>query len=108
MAAALDALAASFTAEQREFGPRLLTVVAGNPELLERATFKRAALAAALAGALGQRGVPELTASLAGELGADAFYRAFERWVEPTGDQTLTELARQALGELRAAAAALG
>ena len=29
VAAALDALTASFTAEQREFGPRLLTVVAG-------------------------------------------------------------------------------
>lgn len=108
VAAALDALTASFTPEQREFGPRLLTVVAGNPELLERATFKRAALAAALASALGQRGVPELTASLAGELGAHAFYRAFDRWVGPASGQTLTELARQALGELRDAAAALG
>jgi AcrR family transcriptional regulator len=108
VAAALDALTASFTAEQREFAPRLLTVVAGHPELLERATFKRAALAAALAGALGKRGVPELTASLAGELGAHAFYRAFERWVEPASGQTLTELARQALDELRLAAAALG
>jgi len=107
-AAALDALTASFTAEQREFGPRLLTVVAGNPELLERATFKRAALAAALAGALGKRGVPELTASLAGELGAHAFHRAFERWVALASGPTLTELARQALGELRIAAAALG
>src|ERR1700756_3155598 len=48
VAAALDALTASFTAEQREFGPRLLMVIAGNPELQERATFKHAALAAAL------------------------------------------------------------
>ena len=31
VAAALDALTASFTAEQREFGPRLLTVIADNP-----------------------------------------------------------------------------
>ena len=37
-----------------------------------------------------------------------AFYRAFERWVDPASKQTLTELARQALGELRGAAAALG
>jgi hypothetical protein len=107
VAAALDALTASFTAEQREFAPRLLTVVAGHPELLERATFKRAALAAALAAALGQRGVPELTASLAGELGAQAFYRAFDRWVDPASGQTLTELAREALDELRLAATAL-
>ena len=106
--AALDALTASFTAEQREFAPRLLSVVAASTELLERATFKRAALAAALASALSKRGVPELTAGLAGELGAHAFYRAFERWVDPASERTLTELARQALGELRSAAAALG
>jgi AcrR family transcriptional regulator len=108
VAAALDALAASFTPEQREFGPRLLTVIADNPELLERATFKRAALAVALASALGKRGVPDLTASLAAELGARAFYRAFEHWVDPASRQTLTELARQALDELRAATATLG
>jgi AcrR family transcriptional regulator len=108
VAAALDALTASFTAEQRQFGPRLMTVIAGNPELQERATFKRAALAAALTSALSKRGVPDLTAGLAAELGVRAFHRAFERWVDPASQQTLTELARQALGELRAATAALG
>ncbi len=108
VAVALDALTASFTAEQREFAPRMLTVIAASPELRERATFKHAALAAALASALRERGVPELTASLAAEFGAQAFYRAFERWVDPASPQTLTELARQALGELRGAAAALG
>jgi AcrR family transcriptional regulator len=108
VAAALDALTASFTAEQREFGPRLLTVIASNPELLERATFKRAALTAALTSALGKRGVPDLTASLAAELGARAFYRAFEHWVDPASQQTFTELARQALNELHTATATLG
>ncbi len=48
VAAALDALTASFTAEQRGFRPWLLTVIADNPELQARATFKRATLAAAL------------------------------------------------------------
>jgi AcrR family transcriptional regulator len=107
-AAALDALTASFTAEQREFGPRLLKVIADNPELQERAMFKGAVLAAALGSALGKRGVPDLTASLAAELGVRAFYRAFESWVDPASKQTFTELARQALDELRAATAALG
>jgi AcrR family transcriptional regulator len=107
VAAALDALTTSFTAEQREFGPRLLTVTAGNPELQERATFKHAALAAALTSALGKRGVPDLTASLAAELGVRAFDRAFGLWVDPASQQTLTELARRALDELRAAVAAL-
>jgi len=108
VAAALDALTASFTAEQREFGPRLLTVIAGNPELQERAAFKRAALAAALTSALGKRGVPDLTASLAADLGVRAFDRAFDRWVEPSSQQTFTELAHEELQALRTAAVALG
>jgi AcrR family transcriptional regulator len=106
--AALDALTASFTAQQRDFGPRLLTVIAANSELQERATFKSAALAAALTTALGKRGVPELTASLAAELGVRAFHGAFERWIDPASQLTLTELAHQALDELLAAAVALG
>jgi AcrR family transcriptional regulator len=108
VAAALDALTASFTAEQREFAPRLVTVIADNPELQERATFKRAALAAALTSALAKRGVPDLTASLAADLGARAFGRAFERWIEPSSQRTLPELAREELQALRTATASLG
>ena len=108
VAAALDALTATFTAEKREFGPRLLAVIASHPELQERATFKRAALAAALTGALRKRGVPDLTASLAADIGSRAFDRAFDRWVEPSSQQTLTELARTELAALRTAALALG
>jgi AcrR family transcriptional regulator len=108
VAAALDALTASFTAEKREFGPRLLAVIASHPELQERAAFKRAALTAALASALRDRGVPDLTASLAADLGTRAFDLAFDRWIEPASPQTLTELARQELQALRTAAMALG
>ncbi len=103
VAAGLDALTASFTDDRREFAARLLAVIAANGELRERAAFKRASLAAAMAAALEKRGVPELAASLAAELGVRAFYRAFARWVDPAGQQTFTELARQALDELRAA-----
>lgn len=106
--AALDALTASFTAEQREFSPRLLAVIAGNPELAERSTFKRAALAAALTSALAKRGVPDPTASLAADLGVRAFGRAFSRWIEPSEKRTLTELAREELQALRTAAVTLG
>ena len=108
VAAALDALTATFTAEQREFGPRLLTVIAGNPELQDRAAIKRAALAAALTSALSKRGVPNLTASLAADLGTRAFDRAFARWIQPSSQQTFTELAREELQALRTAAMALG
>jgi AcrR family transcriptional regulator len=108
VAAALDALTATFTDDRREFSARLLAVVAANSELRERAASKHAGLAEAMAQALEKRGVPELAASLAAELGLRAFDRAFAQWASPASQRTLTQLARQALDELRAAAAALG
>ncbi len=106
VAAALDATTATFTEGQREFGPRLQAVIAGNSELQERDAFKRAGLAAAMTDALRQRDVPDPAASLAADLGVRAFYRAFA-WADPASQQTFPEFARQALDELRAAAAAL-
>lgn len=108
VAAGLDALTASFSPEQRALGPRLQAVIAANPELRERSAFKRAGLAVVMTEGLHGRGVPDPTATLAGELGALAFHSAFARWSEPANEQTYTELARQALAELRTAATALG
>ena len=108
VAAALDALTATFTDDRRAFAARLRAVIAGNGELLERATFKKAGLTAAVREALEKRGVPELTASLAAELGIGAYYRAFDQWADPASQQTLTELTRQALEQSRAATATLG
>jgi AcrR family transcriptional regulator len=108
VAAALDALAVTFTDDRREFARRLLVVVAANSELRERSAFKHIGLTEAMTQALEKRGAPELTASLAAELGMRAFDRAFGQWADPASDQTLTELTGQALGELRAATATLG
>jgi AcrR family transcriptional regulator len=108
VAAGLDAVTDTFTDDRRAFAARLRAVIAGNAELRERAVFKRAGLAEAVREALEKRGVPDPTASLAAELGIGAYYRAFEQWADPAGQQTLTELTRQALGQLRAAAATLG
>ena len=108
VAAALDAATAVFTPDQREFGPRLQAVIASNSELQERAAFKRAGLAAAMTGALHQRGVPDPAASLAADLGVRAFYQAFARWTDPASQQTFPELAHQELHELRVATATLG
>jgi AcrR family transcriptional regulator len=108
VAAALGALAATFTDDRREFAARLLAVIAANSELRERAAFKHIGLTEAMAGALEKRGVPDLSAGLAAELGIRAFDRAFGQWADPAGQQALTELTRQALDELRAAAATLG
>jgi AcrR family transcriptional regulator len=107
VAAALDAVTASFRPFQRDFGPRLLTVVASTAELRERAAFKHTGLVAAMAGALRERGVPEPTAGLAAELGVRAFDAAYARWVDATVEATFPELARQTLEELRVALTSL-
>jgi AcrR family transcriptional regulator len=107
VAAAVGALAATFADDRREFSAQLLTVIAGTSELRERAAFKHIGLTEAMTEALVKRGVPGLTASLAAELGLRAFDRAFARWANPADHQALTELARQALDELRAATATL-
>lgn len=108
VAAGLDALTASLTPEQREFGPRLQAVIAGNGELQERAVFKHAGLAAAMTAALRERGVPDPTAGLAAELGVRAFYQAFDRWTDAREQQTFSAVARQVLDELRTAITTLG
>lgn len=108
VAVALDTATATFVPEQREFGPRLLAIVAGNSELRERSAFKHASLVAAMTEALRKRGVPDPTACLAAEIGVRAFHNAFTRWIEPANELTYTELARQELDALRAATVALG
>jgi AcrR family transcriptional regulator len=107
VAAALDALSATFTEDRREFGARIRAVIADNSELQERSVFKRVGLATAMTGALHKRGVPDPTATLAAELGTHAFHHAFSEWADPANRHSLADLARQSLAELRAAAAAL-
>jgi len=107
VASALDALTATFTDDRRDFSARLRTVIADNTDLQERAMFKRAVLAEAMADALLKRGVPDAAASLAAELGVRSFYSAFAQWADPANEQTLADVARQTLDELRGAIATL-
>ena len=107
VAAALTAAALGMAPERRDFAPRLREVIAGNPELRERDALKRAGLAEAMTDALDKRGVADPAARLAAELGVLAFDRAFARWIDPAAEQPFADLARAALDELRAAAAAL-
>jgi AcrR family transcriptional regulator len=108
--AGLDTLAASFTPEQREFGPRLAEAVRGSTELQERGALKDVRLASAMGTALRERGVPEPAAHLAAELGVLAVKQGFARWCDGAGDDDggLAVQMRAALGELREATAALG
>jgi AcrR family transcriptional regulator len=110
----IDAIGAALTAaaepieETRQLSRRRQAVVAANPELQERELIKLARLADALAGALRGRGVTDPAATLAAEAGIAVFKVAFRRWVEESDDdaeETLVELIRQCLAELRSVAA---
>ncbi len=106
IARALDAAGgAVFTPERREFIARRQAVIAANRELREREALKNLALIASMADALERRGVPDLTARVAAELGALASAIAYERWSRTTGDDDFGEIARQALDDVQASAA---
>ena len=68
--------------------------MAASAELQERAALKSAGLAAAMTDALQVRGVPDLIAHAAGEIGVLAFKRGFSEWLEadhdPKADWRLT------------------
>ncbi|MFJ8140857.1 TetR/AcrR family transcriptional regulator [Streptomyces sp. NPDC096013] len=104
---ALDGLASSFTEDRRDIGRRLRAVIANSAELQERSASKRVALSGAMAQALRTRGVSELVADLAAELGVRAFYGAFDRWTSTADPRTLVEYAREVFGELKTAVSAL-
>jgi AcrR family transcriptional regulator len=76
-------------------------IVSANAELRERELIKLAALAAAVAGALRDRGVPEPGASLAAETGVAVFKVAFARWVSAPGQPDLPAIFRESMAELR-------
>jgi len=104
--AALEAAAAPFE-EAGDFPRRRQAIIAANPELRERELIKLAALAAALADTLRERGVADPAASLAAEAGIAVFKIAFQRWVDRTGGsghETLAQLVRQSLAELKTVA----
>jgi AcrR family transcriptional regulator len=115
-AAPIDVVAAAYEAaggmlqEHRDFSRQRQAVIAATPELQERELIKLSSLAAAVAGALRERGVPDQAASLAAEAGTTVFRIAFERWVsapgEPggpdeNGEPDLARFIRESLDELR-------
>jgi AcrR family transcriptional regulator len=108
VAAALERASTMMGPDNRELGPRIKAAVAASTELQERDALKTVSLAAAMTTALLARGVPEMTAHLAGELGVLAFKQGYARWSE--SDQNgrgLAECALAALDELRTASRSL-
>jgi AcrR family transcriptional regulator len=95
-------VAGTLLEERREFARQRQRIIAASTELRERELIKLAALAAALADALRQRGTADPAAGLAAEAGIAVFRIAFERWVDETNRKDLPTLIRQSLDELRA------
>lgn len=106
LAAGLDALAATvFVPERRAAVAQRRAVIAAHPELQEREALKGLGQIGAMADALGRRGVAATPARVVAELGGLAFKIAYERWSEPSAHAEFGGLARQAIEEVRAAAA---
>lgn len=105
--AALEALSVAFGPERREWVRQRQSVVEAHTDLRERELLKSTTLTAAMADALRNRGVEDLVANLAAEIGSVAWRTAFARWVDPANEQGFAELARQTLDELRKATEAL-
>ncbi len=109
VAAGLTRASAAMGPVNRQLGPRLKAAVAASTELQERDALKSIGLAAAMTAALVARGVPEVTAHLAGEMGLLAFKRGYARWSE--GDRAdgegLAPHALAALEDLRRATLSL-
>ena len=110
-AAPIDAIAAAVEAaagllqERRERARQRQAIIDANAELQERELIKLAKLAAALAGALRERGVSEPAASLTAEAGVAVFRVAFGRWVSDPGRRDFSQLIRESLDALKAATA---
>jgi len=99
-AAGLEA-AAAMLQEGRDFARQRQAVITANTELRERELIKLASLAAAIAGALRERGVAEPAASLTAEVAMAVFRVAFERWVDETERGDFAQLIRESLDEMR-------
>ncbi len=107
----MDAVGAAFEAASAMFqeNPERVrlrdAIVSANAELQERELIKLAAFAAAMAGALRDRGIPEPAASLAAETGVAVFKVAFARWVSDPGQPDLPAIFRESMAELKGALA---
>jgi AcrR family transcriptional regulator len=105
----IDAVVAALLAsvpvfhERHQIARRRQAVIAQDRSLQEREIMKRATLASAMEDALKRRGVDDLDASLAGELGAWIFRTAFARWISEPVMPDLSALIRASALRVRGA-----
>ncbi|MCC4317361.1 MULTISPECIES: TetR/AcrR family transcriptional regulator [Streptomyces] len=86
----------------RASAARRRKIIEATPELQEREEGKRAALAAAMAHALRERGLDTDTALLTARAGLLIEQTAERQWVQPGARHTLRDLLSSALSSLRA------
>ena len=103
VAAMLDALASLFVQERIELVRQRQAVIAAHTDLQERELLKAATLTAAMAEGFRERGLGELAASVAAELGQLAFRTTFFRWVQPANERTFADIGAETLAELKTA-----
>lgn len=106
VAYALDAIGReAFTPARRQFVARRRAVITANPELQEREALKALRLTTAMIVALKRRGVCDLTAHVASQLGSLAWKIAYDRWIDASDEEDFGEIAQRTLGELQVASA---
>jgi AcrR family transcriptional regulator len=109
--APIDAVAAALQAagaliqEAGQMPRQRQAIIATSAELQERELIKLASMSAALADELGRRGVEEPAARLTAEAGIAVFKIAFERWINEPAGNSLVEVIRESLEQLKAVTA---
>jgi AcrR family transcriptional regulator len=104
VACGLASAAAMLGEFRRDLSRQRQGVIAANPELRERELAKLADYAAAVTGALRERGVSELQATLAAEAGMTVLRVAIQRWASGDDRRDLAAIMGDSVAELRTVA----
>ncbi|MFI9382001.1 helix-turn-helix domain-containing protein [Kutzneria sp. NPDC052558] len=100
---ALVAIAPVFALDRLDLVLRRQAIIAAHADLQERELHKAATLKAVMVEGFRARGLSDLAAGVAAELGQLAFRTAFFRWVSAAGRE-FTDIAAETLADLRTAA----
>jgi AcrR family transcriptional regulator len=104
VARGLASAAAMLGEFRRDLATQRQAVIAANPELRERELAKLADYATAVAGALHERGVSELQATLAAETGMTVLRVAIQRWTSGDDGRVLAAIMDDSVAQLRTVA----